>query len=188
MGMRFIGDWPAFRSLMNAKDFQNRWMVNKRQFLQTTGIGVTGLMTKIILRESPFAENAPLTAILKGSSLPLVDDNDFVQSITHQTKGDEVFVGVLRSSGNFNVAAIIHEGATVKVTKKMRGFFYNLANTIAGVKPLNPKTKKIRIPSRPYAKETFEHPSLSPYVKEQGEALIFNSVNPRGKKPFRSAV
>lgn len=121
--------------------------------------------------------NAALTAKLKGGKKPIVGTSgaDLFNSITHSVKDwNEAIVGVLRMSGVTNVALVVHEGATIKVTQKMRNLFQILANVTNGItpeskltgralelwemgngkktkwKPLKKSTIAIRIPSRPY--------------------------------------
>lgn len=188
MSLRLTGDWPTVRQLFNARGFQRRYKLNLQKFLKTTGIAVVGLMTKVVLRESPFAGNAALTVAMKGSDVPLVDNNDMVQSFAWEIKGDEVFSGVKRGAANFNVAAIVHEGATINVTKKMRGFFLFLHSQNSEILPLSPKTRRIIIPGRPFAQATHDDSRLRPFVDRQGKTLIMNALNPKADMPFKSSV
>ena len=188
MPLRLTGDWPTMRQLFNARGFQSRWKLNMNKYLKAMGIATQGLMTKIILRDKPFVENAALTGIIKQESTPLVQENDLVQSINWEIKGEQVFIGVLRGSGNFNVAAIVHEGATIPVTKKMRGYFIFLHSQNPKIKVLSPKTTKIIVPGRPFSKTTLEDPRLEPFVKKQAETLVLNALNPKSNVPFKAAI
>jgi hypothetical protein len=67
----------------------------------------------------------------------------------------EGFVGVLRTSLGANIAELLHEGGTIKVTPKMRRWFAAKASEI-GMKPLSPKTTTIRIPGRPFIRDTLD--------------------------------
>lgn len=74
-----------------------------------------------------FDANAALTIALKGSTKPLVDRGQLFQSITSQrVDRARYFVGVLKTNNRYNIAAAIHEGASIPVTDKMRGLFFSL--------------------------------------------------------------
>lgn len=110
------------------------------------------------IREKHFKKNAILTELLKGSSMPLVDEADLLNSISARHKSAwEFHVGVIREdkAGN-SIAFILHEGATRKVTPELRKFFRAQAAVTRGlVKPLRASTQEIRIPARPFLKYSF---------------------------------
>lgn len=113
-------------------------------------------------------KNSKFTIALKGSSRPLVDSGELVKSINGRAeKWDEFVVGVLKSrmvrdekTGKskdlLSIAQILHSGATVTVTPKMRRFFFWMASRYEKGeikepwKPLSARTKVIRIPARPF--------------------------------------
>ena len=123
-----------------------------------------------------YAPNAALTAALKGSSLPLVDRGALMQSITSQVSSDgmEVLVGVFATgrvragrgssskASRVSIATILHEGAVIKVTPRMRAYFKRLASERSGrtkrgrsldIAPLKASTTVIVIPARPFIRE-----------------------------------
>lgn len=110
------------------------------------------------IRERHFKENAILTIFLKGSSMPLVNNADLLNSISARHKSSwEFHVGVIREdkAGN-SIAFILHEGATRKVTPEIRRFFRAQAAVTRGrVKPLKNSTPEIKIPARPFLKYSF---------------------------------
>lgn len=137
--------------------------------------------SKELISSGRFHENADLTIALKGSSRPLVDSGDLIQSIT--TKREDTMewdVGVFRektSREGVNVALHVHEGATIDVSKDMRQLFevLFLATTVGmninlegralelfeknpGVKwkPLKPTTTQIRIPPREFLADVLD--------------------------------
>lgn len=87
------------------------------------------------IQQGTYEKNADLTITIKGSTKPLVDKGRLFQSIGHQRiKRATYFVGVLKSRAvrmrgveggvdYLNVARIIHDGATIPVTPKMRSMF-----------------------------------------------------------------
>ena len=83
------------------------------------------------IRERQFDSNAPLTKILKNSDLPLVDHGDLLGSTAYEHRGPFILdVGVLKRESEANVAAILHEGATISVTDRMRKFFRYLCGNV----------------------------------------------------------
>ncbi len=87
------------------------------------------------IQQGTYERNADLTIAIKGSTKPLVDKGRLFQSIGHQRiKRGTYFVGVLKSKATrmgkseggidyLNIARIIHDGATIPVTAKMRAMF-----------------------------------------------------------------
>jgi hypothetical protein len=110
------------------------------------------------IREKHFKKNAILTEFLKGSSMPLVDQADLLNAVSARHKSAwEFHVGVIREdkAGN-SIAFILHEGATRKVSEKMRAFFRAKAAETRGlVRPLKTSTTAIKIPARPFLKYSF---------------------------------
>lgn len=77
-----------------------------------------------LIRAKAYAPNSPVTVILKGSSTPLVDRGDLFQQITFAVPDPyNVQLGIMRRAvgdRQINVAAVLHEGQTIKVTPKIR--------------------------------------------------------------------
>lgn len=81
-----------------------------------------------------YAAGAPLTALIKGSSKPLVDHADMMNACAHEIiNSGQAWVGVKRTAvggaypgGVFNLAVALHEGTTITVTPAMRGLFWML--------------------------------------------------------------
>jgi len=141
------------------------------------------------IKEKHFKKNAILTELLKGSTTPLIDGADLWGSISARHKSPwEFHVGVIREDkGGSSIAFILHEGATRKVTEKMRRFFRAQAAESRGlVRPLKTSTREIRIPPRPFIKFSLADDSaaIRPMVeKEWGEAIrrTFEIVGDSGK-------
>lgn len=124
-----------------------------------------------------FQANAELTRKIKKSSKPLVDQGDLFASITSDLLDDfTTITGVKKTSGVYNIAEVVHNGATIPVTPAMRGLFATLAAASNDVetntffssraselwqrspynwKPLNPGTNYIVIPARPWIRILF---------------------------------
>lgn len=167
-----------------------------RKLLSAFALVIKGKARKAIQTEKT-QTNAALTAELKGDNKPLVGPNaDLFQSITHKVKGSEsAFVGVFRQDvENYNTGVIVHEGAVIPVTKKMRAMFMVLANaTIKNdptglygrakelykpglkIKPLKKSTRQIIIPPRPFFKiaiEMFSDSEKKKLLKRHGDKLV----------------
>lgn len=95
----------------------------------------------------------PFTVARKGSSRPLVDHGDMLNSVNVQFPSDLVaMVGVNRMSadGKANIAAVQEFGATIGVTDKMRGYLAR-----QGLH-LRRDTVAIVIPARPFVGPAWE--------------------------------
>lgn len=185
-GIKFK-NWDAFKILIRPGRFRRRL---EKHVGQATARNVK-FLTKAIrkqIQRGGFAKNAALTAAIKGSSKPLVDYADLFKAITAKKLAwDHAFVGLLRTSGAYNVGLIVHEGADVPVTAKMRNLFWVLAIASQEVgtgaapeltgraaelfarfqswRPLNPGTRIIRIPPRPFVLQAMEDPALRRQVE-----------------------
>lgn len=131
----------------------------------------------------PNPANKPLTKVLKGSDRPLVDTGELVKSIAGEARTwDEAVIGVLRqrvvrgrrgqARDVKNVAAILHEGATIKVTPKMRAYFFELSRQYPGlVFPLKPTKRYIVIPRRPFLQAATTSKALAMYQRNWEQAI-----------------
>jgi len=130
-----------------------------------------------------FAPNKPSTVGIKGSATPLIDSKNFVRKISKRTmRWNMAVVGILRSepvvgaSGSsrdiLTVAKVLHEGATVSVTQRMRNFFEEMSHIFPGVwRPLSPSTTKIRIPPRPFLETAIDKKLLAIYRRNWAIAV-----------------
>ena len=157
-------------------------------------VGKAGLLMMKEIRKTIRAKvpppNAPLTVAIKRSRKPLVDHGDLMRSVTMQRiNWFSVFVGVLRTDAEFNVAEIVHEGRYIPVTARMRGLFYVLwmasmakkrgkaASRLTGRaeelfkrfqnwRPLSTSTRVIKIPPRPFIRMTFKSKSVQKQIRQ----------------------
>lgn len=150
------------------------------------------------IQTSVFKRNAALTKMIKRDDKPMVGKGDLFQAVTHvQESWNRAFVGVLRTSGDFNVARIVHEGATINVTDKMRAMFMLLwlvsegressavltgrardlwEQAPGGWFPLKESTRKIVIPSRPFLDSTFRLKSVRDATKGNWERAVQRAI------------
>jgi len=149
--------------------------------------GIAGLYAVRAIRQEikngAYAPNAPLTIAIKGSSKPLVDTGNLFKAITHKMVDNyTVWVGVLFVSGAYSLSVALHEGATIKVTEKMRNLFdllfwaskgklspSKLTGRAAEIWersktkeffPLSRSTSQIVIPPRPFMRRAIESSAL----------------------------
>lgn len=147
--------------------------------------------------------NADLTQAIKGADKALVDSSELFNSIASEVVDQfSVFVGVNRTNGMYNIAAIVHEGATVKVTQKMRSLFYALWQVSIGNmskdklsargqelyarntewKPLRQTTTVIKIPGRKFIELALQDPALVAKARGNWEAALSDSFRERAEQ------
>lgn len=173
--------WKAAKKAFDPRVFDKK--TRKYMKIASGRIGLMGVRnTRKVIQKGGFAPNKPLTVAIKRSSKPLVDDGELFQSITYQVMNEyTVFVGVLKTSGIYNIAVMIHDGGIIPVTWEMRGLFWILwlasqgtvsPNTLSGRakelwdrmpggwKPIGVGTRAIVIVSRPFMRQAFQDPEL----------------------------
>lgn len=169
-----------FKEAFNAKRVERA--VNRHLTRATALNGRVAVRhTRNVIRQGKFGipKDAPLTIMIKRSRKPLVDHADLWASITTEMVDKKTaFVGVLRSAKAFDVARIIHDGATFTVTPAMRGMFMALYKASIGelspsklegraaeiwasagrkrFLPISPYTTMIVIPERPFMDLAFD--------------------------------
>lgn len=156
---------------------------NRREMKRETWLNGKLAVAKVrqVIRSGVPPRNAALTQAIKGGDKPLVDSSELFNSVAAQVVDDfTVFVGVSRTNGAYNIAAIVHEGATIRVTPKMRALFFALWQVSIGNmsatklsargkelyakstdwKPLRQSTTVIRIPARKFVEIALSDPTL----------------------------
>lgn len=153
------------------------------------------------IRKGNFERNAALTVAIKDSTKPLVDRGQLFQFVTSKTFGDStLFVGVLRTDENYNIAAALHEGSTATVTPKMRGLFFVLWQASIGEMspaaltgraaelfermpqgwlPLKAGTKFIVNPPRPFIEQAIKDAGLKEKIAGNWKMAIAEAVKQR---------
>ncbi len=148
------------------------------------------------IKKKKFAPNAKLTALIKRSTLPLVDHGDLFKAIAVTDRTwDHAFIGIPRSSPSYMPALVSHNGKLIPVTPKMRNLFHilwvaseakrngtpmpiltgrakELFARFQDWRPLAEATRLIKIPPRPFVAEAFRSGALLLYIKENyGKAV-----------------
>ena len=152
---------------------------------------------------------AGLTKDIKRSTGMLFDKGELFKSITKKLVNYKtVFVGVLmtakkKDGGKLaNIALVLHEGATIKVTQKMRRLFWALwaarigildpANLVGRARELWDRTRgrtkfyklsdnttAIRIPGRPFFRDVFEDKAFLMTLKKNWEEGVSAALKAR---------
>lgn len=164
-----FGEWNQAQRVFNKLSLRFKKAYQKA--LMKVGLYMKKKITEGIRAGAPggqkFQALSQFTIERKGSSKPLIDNGDLIQSITVKPSGNNaVFVGLYRNARGsegqdlVNIGAV-HEGvdpntgrvrehgAVIPVTQKMRGFFlYNFDIRLT--------TDAIIIPKRPFLRPTLE--------------------------------
>jgi hypothetical protein len=170
--------------------------LRRNLFRATTKNGLIAVATiRNTIKAAGFEENKPLTVMIKSSSKPLVDHGaSLFQAITHRVVDDTtVFAGIIQTSGEYNIALALHEGAIINVTDEMRGMFFYLWQVSSGALPpdrlqgrarelwerapggwypLQPGTSSILIPSRPFIQQAFADRGMRMKARENWQNAI----------------
>lgn len=167
MAIKLVGDWKRYKAILNSTSFAKRL---RNELNRGTARIASRYVSEIRreIRDKSYAKNANLTVNIKGSDTALVRDSDLVNGVTWRKINAGAtfgpwFVGLLRSvdDAKTNLGIILHEGATIKVTAKMRAFFMVKAAENPGVwKPLKAGTTSIVIPPRRFITEVFARQDL----------------------------
>ena len=171
-GIKKDNNWRRFQNMLDPRNFQSK--LNRVISLATRRAAqyVVGEIRASIQRN----EYEPLSGLAivskaKTSSLPLVDAGSLWLSITDKAINPfTAFVGVLRQAKGkrgknmYNIAMVLHEGAVIQVTPKMRAYFWYRHNEDPRWLPLNPTTTAIFIPPRPFIRQVVEKPHVKQKV------------------------
>jgi hypothetical protein len=185
--------WRVFAKAINPKLNQAMLQKHVGRATEANGALVRRRVRANIRGGVGMAENAPLTALLKGGKRPIIGTPglDMFNAITYELQDWRVVaVGVKRTAGDgeVNVAEIVHDGKTIQVTPKMRALFWILwlaskgrieyseltgrakeifdqTNGAKGIKPIGKGTKEIVIQPRPFLKATIEEDETQKAVR-----------------------
>lgn len=131
------------------------------------------------IRDGNYRQLAFLTAYLRGaegySKTPLMRTGALVRSISADVTGDlEAQIGALkrrrRKGGSENIALILHDGATIRVTDAMRKAFVRKLWAIGQRENLRDQngrgTSVIRIPPRRFVSDVFGDAAVAKKIEE----------------------
>jgi len=188
---------------LDARGFDAASRRHMRRATELNGKVAEKIQRQTIQSGKSLQKNAALTQAIKGADKPAVDTGLLFQSITSKVIDDfTVVVGVLRTSEAYNIAVIVHEGAKVKVTPKMRGMFYALwkaskgeldpgkltgrakelfARQPDGWLPLDADTEVIIIPGRPWAEIAFRNTQMIKQTRDNWKLALEAAFRERSR-------
>jgi hypothetical protein len=219
-GIKLNKNWDIFARILDPKVAQPLLEKHVGRATLQNGMYLRKSVRQYMQRGVPIAEGAegagkrtvaPLTHLIKGGSKPLVGTKgaDLFNAITYeQIDWKSIEVGVKRMSGMTNVAKIVHDGMTIKVTEAMRGLFYLLwlvdigrvdeselkgraaeIYALAGKKrggrsfePLKPGTTSIVIPPRRYLRDMYEDKGVRHTIKENWQNAVKAAIEEQAKQ------
>jgi hypothetical protein len=136
---------------------------------------------------SDYEANSPITVALKGSSTPLFETGQLARSIsTKRASWNLSFVGVMTWAPKYGsmgevrplieIASILHEGAVLPISKKMRNFFAGMSRKDARWRPIPGGVSSIYIPPRPFLKTVLHRELMIAYRFNWGLAVKYALV------------
>lgn len=183
-----FSSFPVITKMKNPVKVRKTLKKHYKIAAMRVGMGATAMMRKKV-QGGIAPGNSGMTKEMKGSSKPLVDSGRLMKAFTYKIQGDYsniIHVGVMRTHASANVARIIHQGASVTVTKKMSILFkvlnaYTrgkkavltseraqiLASQSKGIIPALREGTVLNIPPRPFAAELMADPKLKVFVENQ---------------------
>lgn len=116
-GVKLTGAWASFLKALNGPAFEARLRGSLLVANERIGRQAVARIQRSI-RAGEYAENSPVTVILKGSSKPLVHKGDLYQQVSYEAQPFSLRIGIFkRSAGQdaVNLGLVLHEGATIDV-------------------------------------------------------------------------
>jgi hypothetical protein len=191
------GNWNGVSRLLARGANPAVWRQAKRRAVLREAHRLRGLMVESFNKGGPPGKRwrrlSVFTQLVSralghGDRRPLMRSGDLRNSHSVVERDDNVFVGVHRTtrgrksrSRMMNIAVIQEFGAgptSIRVTRKMRGFFHFLhIKTKGQIKPLSPSTTVIvvRIPPRPWIGPIWEQEADA-----SGENIVRDTVSGLG--------
>ena len=170
--MAKTGQWGKLKKVM--KQYDDSIKKNATVALQRSGIKLEGMIKDRSLSGKDMKPNHPFTVQMKGSSKPLIDNADLVQSVGFRfVQKNLIFVGVNRKNERGVNIAAIHErekGTRIKVTPRMRRYLH------AHGMHLKPSTKVLFIPGRPYLKPAYRDFKEKGILKELFKEAVVKTL------------
>ena len=164
-----FGDWDAFDRMLDGNAFGKRLKVELRSAYKRLGQYARALIRRRITVAQRYKENSLVTELLKGGTTPVRDKGRMYGSIEFEVRDGpngevELVVFVKNSpktSSGRTIAEIIHDGAVIRVTPKMRAFLFALLarkGVLDQLPPTGPAKQYWVIPARPFIREPMSSP------------------------------
>lgn len=154
------GDWPEFQKVL-AQFEGNFREASRRGIKKALLYAIREIDTRI--RRGDYEKLAEITQLLKSaegySSVPLIRTGGLIRAISRQTVSDfRGIIGIRRSAPSANVAEVLHEGTTIRITPAMRRAFVRKYGRQLTRKSTGKTT--IRIPPRRFIGDVFDDPAF----------------------------
>lgn len=209
--VQLYGDWMEFQGTF--RNFQRRLEAEVGKATRQNAMLVAREMKATIKAKVP-PENAWLTRMIKRRNKPLVDRGDLWKAVTgEKVRWNLGYAGLLRTSkrvtagkhrmDTLNLGWRLHEGGTIKVTRRMANMFRwlwlaandrvdpsQLTGRAAALWdrrpskqwPLIPEGAIMRIPGRPFVERTLKNQWLGVACFANWKMAVEKALLPRRKK------
>lgn len=175
--------FKRLKAIFTPSSAQARMRKHVQAATQKNALLGASAVTQAIYRGS-FRANSPLTVALKGSSRPLVDTGSLAGSVSGKSVSwNEAIIRAIRNrkrtskergrkrQAATNIAVLLYQGATVRVTDAMRRLFFALSREDPRIKPLKKGTQVIVVPPRRYMDAALTS-SMEAQYKRNWEAAV----------------
>lgn len=174
MTMKFKGDIRPLKKFLNISGFK-RLMDKKIRVATVKNALIMQAEIRRRIRSRRYARNAKVTLMIKGRKPPLIQTGELHRAIEREIISSfKAKVGI-RPGENAKLAKILHEGATVKITPKVRAAIFGKIKAAGGsIKRLPSKKSKgiLRIPPRRFLSEVFSDKKLRMEMNRNWEMAV----------------
>lgn len=202
--MKFTGNWEQFSKITSPRRFSST--------LKDTVGKATKANAELVAEEAQkniksrkYSANAGLTILLKGGKQPLVESgalHEALGSISLRLNSwKTAYIGIKRKGDDkVDVASVVHNGAIIKVTDKMRDMFAllyrvgrgqedrnklkgraaeiakKLGSRLKELRPIKNSTTSIVIPSRPFLSDVFKNKTVMAKIRNNWASAVETSI------------
>ena len=175
MQIQFKGDIKPLKKFLNVPRFKT---LMERKIRAATRLNAMIMHAEIRrrIRGRKYARNAKVTLMIKGKKKPpLIRTGQLHAAIEQELINSyKARVGI-RPGQNAKLAKILHEGATVKITPKVRAAIFGQIKEAGGNIDKLPKMKSkgvLRIPPRRFLTEVFENRKLRSEINRNWDNAV----------------
>lgn len=173
--IKFAGDTKDLQKFINPKKGLPKALEKhiRKATIKNSLILVARIRQNI--RGRKFEENAKVTNLIKGNKAPLINKGDLHNAISRQMVDSYTAkVGLL--DGQFaQIAKVLHEGATLRITPKMRAAIFGKLREAGKLDKLDNDKKStgfMRIKPRPFLSVVFESKEVQKEMNDNWEAAV----------------
>jgi hypothetical protein len=173
--IQFSGDYKDFKKFIDKK---KGFPKELEHFVKKATIKNSLIMVARIrqgMRGRKFEKNAKVTNLIKGNKSPTIDESHLHNAIAREMIDSfTAKVGVLDGQ-MARIAKVIHEGATLKITPKMRAAIFGQLRERGNLGKLDPNHKSdgfMRIKPRPFLSTVFESPTVRKELNQNWQDAV----------------